>query len=407
MRKSWIALALACSFTTSALALEVTLKEVEGLRLQLYGYVKADLTYDSQATEPKNDVTFSFFVLPETDGEKDSQIHLGIRETRLGLNLFGPDAGAWKSTGKIEMDFYGGGNANSYNPRIRLAYVDAAHSSGFSARFGQDWDTFCELAPRIVNFAYLADVGALGLRRPQARLTQELKLAEGTKLVLKVAAAQTVGQDLDGGGFDDGSDADYPTAQFNVALHQTLWISNKAARLAFSGHYGQETLDAVARTAATNAAGVITETTKVVGKDATDYDTWSAQGSLYLPLTKCLAVQANVWQGVNLDTYYGGIGQGVNSALGEEIEAVGGWAQLLYDPTAKVSIGIGYSVDDPEDDDLSAGMRSKNEMYLVNVAYKFTAALTGMAEYSQMTTDYLEGEDVSNDRIQLAMKYAF
>ena len=34
-------------------------------------------------------------------------------------------------------------------------------------------------------------------------------------------------------------------------------------------------------------------------------------------------------------------------------------------------------------------MRSKNEMILVNVAYKFTAALTAMAEYTHMTTDYL------------------
>lgn len=407
MRKSWIALALALGCAASASAMEVTLKDAGSLRLQIYGYVKADLTYDAQATEPKNDVTFSFFVLPEVAGNKDSQLRLGARESRLGLNLFGPDVGNWKTTGKIEMDFYGGGgSANSYTPRMRLAYVDAAHSSGLSVRAGQDWDTFCEIAPRIVNFAFLADVGALGLRRPQARVTQEIKVAENTKLVLKVAAAQTVGQDLDGGGFDDGSDADYPTAQWNVALHQKLW-TEKSARIAFSGHYGQETLDGVTKSVATNAAGVITETTRVTANDATDYDTWSAQGSIFLPLTQCLAVQANVWNGVNLDTYYGGIGQGVNAALGTEIESVGGYAQLLYDPTDKLSFGLGYSVDDPEDEDLSAGMRSKNEMYLFNVAYKFTAALTGMAEYSQMITDYLDGEDVANDRVQLAMKYAF
>lgn len=407
MSKScWIALALVFCFAASALAVDVTLADA-GLRLQIYGYVKADLTYDTQETEPKNDVTFTFFVLPETAGDKDSQLRLGARESRLGLNLFGPDVGEWKTTGKFEMDFYGGGgSANSYTPRMRLAYVDAARSCGLSIRAGQDWDTFVEIAPRIVNFAYLADVGALGLRRPQLRATKEIKVAENTKLVLKVAAAQTVGQDLDGGGFDDGSDADAPTAQFNVALHQKLWCE-KSARIAFSGHYGEETLDGVTRTVATNAAGVVTETTKKSANDATDYDTWSAQGSVFLPLTKCLAVQANAWNGVNLDTYYGGIGQGVNATLGTEIESVGGYAQLLYDPTAKVSIGLGYSVDDPEDDDLSAGMRSKNEMYLCNVAYKFTAALTGMAEYSQMITDYLDGEDVSNDRVQLAMKYAF
>lgn len=398
-----IALVLVLCFAIPALAVEVVLKDAGNLRLQIYGYARLDMSYETQATAPKSD--FAFYVLPETDG-KDAQFHAGARESRLGLNVFGPDVGAWKTVGKFEMDFYGTGNPNSYSPRIRLAYVDVAHSSGLAFRFGQDWETFIEVVPRIVNFSYLADAGALGLRRPQARATQEIKISDDTKVVLKIAAAQTVGEDLDGGGFDDGADAEFPTAQFNVALHQKLW-AEKPARLAFSGHYGQETVDGVTKTAATNANGVVTETAGVTDSDAKDYDTWSLQGSLYLPLTKALAVQGNVWQGANLDTYYGGIGQGVNVALGEEIEAVGGFAQLLFDPTDKWSFGLGYSVDDPDDDDLAAGKASKNQMYLANAAYKFTAALTGMVEYARMITDYLDKDDATCDRVQVAMKYAF
>ncbi len=93
-----------------------------------------------------------------------------------------------------------------------------------------------------MNFSYLADAGALGLRRPQARVTQEVKFSDDTKVVAMAAVAQTIGQDLDGGGQDDGADAELPTGQFNLALHQKLW-AEKAARLAFSGHYGQETMD--------------------------------------------------------------------------------------------------------------------------------------------------------------------
>jgi len=385
-------LALVLCLAVPALALEVTLKDAGDLRLQIYGYVRADMSYETQATAPKAD--FAFFVLPEAAGEEDAQFHVGARESRLGLNIFGPDVGAWKTMGKIETDFYGSGNPNSYSPRIRLAFVDVAHSSGFALRAGQDWETFIEVIPRIVNFAYLADAGALGLRRPQARLTQELKISDATKIVARVAAAQTVGEDLDGGGTDDGADAEFPTAQFNVALHQKLW-AEKPARLAVSGHFGQETVDAV-------------DSNKVVtANDSADYDTWSIQGSVFLPLTKCLGLQGNIWQGANLDTYYGGVGQGVNTALGTEIEAAGGWAQLLYDPNYKLSIGLGYSVDDPDDEDLSPGMRSKNEMYLVNVAYKLTPAVTAMAEYARMTTDYLEKPDASSDRVQVAMKYSF
>ena len=390
MRKSWIALALVFCCAAPAFAMEVTVPDA-GLRLQIYGYVRADLSHDTQATAPKGD--FAFFVLPELNGEKDAQTHFGARETRLGLNLFGPDAGAWKTTGKLEMDFYGGDKANSYNPRMRLAYLDVAHSSGLSLRFGQDWDTFCELVPRIVNFAYLADIGALGIRRPQARLTQELKLAENTKLVAKVAAAQTVGEDLDGGTFEDGADSDWPTVQWSVALFQKLW-TEKSAKVAFGGHYGRETVDE----AVSNV---------VVSADAQDYDSWSAQGSIFLPLTQQLAVQGNLWKGANLDTYFGGIGQGVNVALGREIEAQGGWAQLLWDPTDKLCFGLGYSVDDPKDEDLAEGRPCKNEQIFGNVAYKLTPAVTAMAEYAHMTTDYLGKDEAVNDRVQLAMKYAF
>ena len=392
MKTRWLVLILVFCCALPALAVEVTLKDAGDIRLQIYGYLKADYSYDSQATAPKGD--FAFFVLPELDGKKDGQTHLGARESRLGVNIFGPDVGAWKTTGKFEMDFYGGEKPNSYNPRMRLAYVDVAHDSGFSLRFGQDWDTLCEIQPRIVNFAFLADIGALGLRRPQARATQELKFSENTKLVLKAAVAQTVGEDLDGGGTEDGTDADYPTAQWNVTLHQKVW-AGKTARLSFAGHYGTETVDAV-------------DSNKVViANDVQDFDTWSVQGSLYWPLCKTLAAQANIWKGANLDTYFGGIGQGVNMALGREIKAVGGYAQLLYDPTDKLCFGVGYSVDDPDNEDLNAGMRAKNSQVFANVFYKFTPAVTGMAEYAHMVTDYLGRDDATNDRVQVAVRYTF
>lgn len=64
-------------------------------------------------------------------------------------------------------------------------------------------------------------------------------------------------------------------------------------------------------------------------------------------------------------------------------------------------------MDDPDDDTLSPGMRSRNECIWGNAAYHFTPALTGMLEYSHMTTDYHEKSDATNDRVQVAMKYAF
>lgn len=390
MKKSLIALVLVLCCVGSAVAVDVTLKDV-GMSLQIYGYVRGDVAYDSQRTAIGD---LAFFVLPHVNGEDDGQTSFTVRQTRFGLKLAGPDTENWKTTGRIELDFYGRGDSQgSPHPRMRLAWIDLANNSGLSFRVGQDWDTFVAVIPRIVNFSYLADAGALGLRRPQVRVTQKVQVSDDTALDMKVAVAQTIGQDLDGGGQDDGADAELPTLQVNLGLNQKLW-AEKSARIALSGHFGKETMD--------NSVS-----NKIVDIDSKDYDTWSAQFSLYIPIVKTVAFQGTVWTGENLDTYFGGIGQGVNMVKDTAIAAQGGWAQLLYDPTDKLAFAIGYSMDDPEDDDLNAGQRAKNQNALINGSYKINKAVCVFAEYSHMTTDYLEGEDATNDRIQLAMQYNF
>ena len=380
----WLVAGLLLGGVVSAGAVEVSLKDVDA-RLQVYGYIRADVAHDQHSTFPGE---LAWYVLPKSQGYRSGKTHFTARETRIGLNVFAPSFGEWTTMGKLELDFYGGGSDMGYTPRIRLAYVDLAHSSGFSVRAGQDWETFIEVPPRIVNFATLANAGALGLRRPQVRVTQEKAYSENGKWVVKAALARTIGQDLDEDGFDDGANAEWPTFQFNVGVHQRLWCS-RMARVAISGHAGRESLETEEKSRGDN------------------YDTWSVQGSVFLPLTATLAVQGNVWAGENLDVYYGGIGQGVNLTERTGVEARGGWAQLLWDPCESWSFTLGYSMDDPDDDNLSPGMRSKNELGLVNAFYKLTPAVTLMGELSRMKTGYLDGDSASNNRAQVAVKYTF
>lgn len=189
--------------------------EVPLLTLKIYGYIKLDAAYDTQKTSAGDAL---FYVLPKVNGESDNEFNMTARETRLGLELAGPDIENLKTTGKIETDFYGGNTANSPNLRLRLAYLDVAMPSGTAVRAGQDWDTFMTVIPKTVNIAIMADVGALGLRRPQFRVTQDIPIYAKTKLVAKVAAARTIGEDIDGGMQDDGADSGYPSVQYNVCL---------------------------------------------------------------------------------------------------------------------------------------------------------------------------------------------
>lgn len=361
------------------------------LTLKIYGYIKLDAAYDTQKTSAGDAV---FYVLPKENGESDNEFNMTARETRFGLELAGPDIETLKTTGKIEADFYGNsGSQNSPNLRLRLAYLDLAMPSGTAVRAGQDWETFMTVIPRTVNFAIMADVGALGLRRPQFRVTQDIPLYDKTKLVAKVAAARTIGEDIDGGMQDDGADSGYPSVQYNVCLETPL-LTDKATKLSVSGHWGNETLD----TTVSNA---------VVDGDVKDYNTWSVIGSLFVPVHQRIALQGTVWQGKNLDTYYGGIGQGINKTLQKGIGAGGGYIQLITDLTDDLNWNLAYGIDDPDDQDLNNGNRSKNQAVITSVYYKITSAVTAAFEYYYMTTSYKDQSAASDNRFQGAMMYKF
>lgn len=361
--------------------------------MTLYGYVKLDASYDTQRTAAGN---IMFFVLPESSGGRDREFNLTANESRIGLRLNLPAMNGFETTGQVEADFYGaGGTQNSPNLRLRLAFMDVKHGD-WALRAGQDWETFIVFLPRIVNFSYLANAGALGLRRPQARLTHTAKLGETTTLTTRLAAARTIGQDIDGLGQDDGAAAGYPSGQAALILSTGSW-TERPVLVAVSGHAGSEKV----------AEYEVGDAENPVAVPAADYDSWSVIGSLSLPLSRQLLLQGTIWAGENLDNYFGGIGQGVNKAGRTAIAAQGGWAQLVMNPMDTVNINLGYGLDSPDKDDLNSGDRSRNEMRFGSVFYNLTQAITLAAEYSWMTTSYLDGKDAENHRVQGAAIVSF
>jgi hypothetical protein len=359
--------------------------------LKPYGYVKLDASYDTARVQVGD---YAFYVLPQQSGERDNEFNMTARETRIGLDLMGPDTEDLKTTGKIEVDFYGpSGTANSANLRMRVGYLDLAHTCGFSARAGQDWETFITVIPRMLNFAVLADAGQLGLRRPQLRLSQEVPISGATKVTAKVAVARPIGQDLDGGGQDDGADSGAPHFQYN-ALFETPLLTTKASKFSFSGVIGRDTLDT-------------TVSNKVVTTDENNYNVWAIIGSALLPVHSKVALQGTLWTGETLNTYYGGIGQGINIAKQTTIGAKGFWVQIVTDPLECLNWNLGYGLDDPNDDDLSKANRARNTMLFTSLFYKLTTAVMVAVEYSNITTAYVAGDDATDNRFQGSMIYKF
>lgn len=360
--------------------------------VSLYGYVKVDAAYDTQRTAAGN---LMFFVLPYGEEGRQDEFNLTARETRLGLDIQGPDLPDGSLTGKVELDFYGGGTENSPNPRLRLAYADVERGR-FAIRAGQDWDTFITVIPRILNFSFLADAGALGLRRPQVRVTYKAPLTTDTVLTTKLGVARTIGQDIDGGGQDDGAAAGHPTLQANLAV-ETPGLAGRPMVVSLSGHAGTERVGAF----------IDDSQPEPVAMDEKTYATWSVIGSVRFPLCARSHLQGALWRGENLDAYFGGIGQGINPLKRTGIAAQGGWAQFVLHATDQLHLHVGYGLDDPDSNDLNPGNRSRNELWFGSAFYSLGYGLTLAAEYSYMTTSYKAHAAARNNRTHLALLYHF
>jgi len=379
------------SQTTVPLPKSVTEAVESFVKIRIYGYIKLDAAYDSQRVQTGDII---YYVFPKNNGVSDNEFNMTAKETRLGLELKAPEIDSIKISGKVEVDFYGpSGTANSPNLRMRLGYLDVSDDAIGALRAGQDWDTFITVLPRMANISLLADAGALGIRRPQLRLSRDLKIKEDTKLVAKVAVARTIGADLDNGGQEDGVDAGFPSAQYNLCL-ETKLLTEKATKVSVSGHWGMETLDVVS----TNGG--------VVESDKSWYKSYSVIGSLVFPVMNWFSLQGTIWQGQDLTSYYGGIGQGINTKLDTAIAAQGGWAQLVFDITKRLNWNMGYGFDAPSNGDLNANNRSRNATLFTSLFYTIKP-LTFAVEYFNMTTSYKDASAATDNRVQGSLILTF
>jgi methyl-accepting chemotaxis protein len=345
-------------------------------QLRLYGYAKLDAIYDTHKTSTGD---LMFFALPRVNGKRDSEFTMTVRETRLGVCVENRDAdGGTQTAGRVEFDFSGGGAPNSLNPRLRLAYADVKLGD-WVVRAGQDWDAFITVIPRSLNFAVLGDQGHLGNRRPQLRATRKVSGASGS-VEMRFAAARTIGQDIDGYGQDDGVDSALPTLQWNF-----IWERSPRFKASVSGHLGRESVE------------------HAVTGAHTDYASWSVIGSLVAKVGDRHTLHTTVWQGENLDCYFGGIGQGINMVRSREISARGGWLQWVAGPTNGWTWHIVAGLDDPADEDLQPEHRSYNRVFAAGCWYEFLPAKKIAMELSHLKTGYRSSTSSDNIRMQSGM----
>ncbi|MHC4068259.1 MAG: DcaP family trimeric outer membrane transporter [Planctomycetota bacterium] len=355
------------------------------LDIELYGYIKADASYDTSRVSAGN---YMVWVDSEATNDNDNEFNMTANQTRLGLKIKGPMDGGVETSGLVEIDFYGGGDENKARMRMRHAYLKIDWpEERFNIIAGQTWDVVSPLYPSTLNFTILWDAGNIGYRHPQIRLTKGFVLDNEVKLKLEGAISRTIGDDelLTSAGAKSGEDSGFPTLQGRTSVKFPL-LGYKPTEVGFSGHYGEEEYG------------------------SRDLDTWSLNVDLTQPVNKWLTVKGELFKGENLDNYFGGIGQGVRNpttTADNEIASKGGWVAATLGPWEKWRFNIGAGIDDVDADDVNVGDRTLNRTVFGNVIYSVSKNTEIGLELSHWRTDYKGPGDAEDFRAQTSFIYKF
>jgi hypothetical protein len=394
--------ALLLAAAAAAPAAEVTAPDAT-VKLDVYGTILAN-SYLNSTGMFGSDVPL-WAVSPSDPRAADDEFGITARQSRLGLRLRTPDLGSAKVSGVLEMDFFGsfpnGGQRASFaQARLRHANVRLEWKQG-SFLAGQDWVVLAPLNPTTLShFAVVgfAASGNLWLRYPQLRGEVWQSVGSG-RLGLTAALVRPVaGSDPDApGAFVDAAGAGERSGTPFVQgrLFYTRPVQARTLGLGLSGHYGQES----------HRLGT--------GASVSDHDadSWGVAGDLQLPIGKVLLLQGEAWTGENLDSFQGGINQGV-LVHGSEVaplSASGGWAQLsLTPPSVKtVSLHLGAGIDDLDEEDLAPGMRARNRSFMGSVIWKPTAQWQAAFEYGHVSTNYAGLGENSGSVVNVAFGLTF
>jgi len=360
---------------------------LSSLDLELYGFIKLDASYDTSSTNTGNFVTW---VDSEVGNRDDNEFSMTAKQTRLGMNIAGPDDGNLKTSGKVEIDFYGSSGAeNKGNIQMRHAYMKLDWpEKDFDIIAGQTSDVISPLAPSTLNYTVLWDAGNIGYRRPQLRLTKGIDLDGERHLETAVAISRTIGDDRFMSAVvnnpQSGEDSGIPTMQGRVGL-TFPWLDYKPTTVGVSGHWGKEDYDTVNK----------------------DVESWSLNFDLEQPIDDKLSIKAEGFVGENLDTYFGGIGQGLNTANGEPIGSRGGWIAASLGPWDKIRYNVGIGIDDVDNGDVAANQRTLNRSVFGNVIYSLNKNTDIGLEISQWHTERKNQSDADALRAQMSFIYKF
>ncbi|HYM12373.1 MAG TPA: hypothetical protein VEU62_16675 [Bryobacterales bacterium] len=318
-----------------------------------------------------------------------------LRQSVIGLQFNGPEAIlGGKFRGEFMMDLYGGSNeVLGSQVRLRTAFIEGQwETRGFLV--GQEKPIFAPREPNSlaqVGVSPLTGAGNLWRWRPQVRFEQRLGLGSSDDVQARIGVSET---------YEDGARVD---PQFFATLEQSRPALEGRFQLAH--HFDDARRLEI-------APGFHLSTTHVAGASVP-----SRAFSLdwfFNPIRR-VELSGSAFIGRNLANLGGGgAGQGFTilpAGAGQyhviPVRTRGGWAQVTFIATPRLSFNLYGGQDDPNNRDLPANGIAKNLAYAANAFYRLAPNVVVGVEASKVRTQFMGGQHPMNNHYDLAVAYLF
>lgn len=357
-----------------------------------------------------NDLDFPDYSEPVLRGSPNAAVGATLRQSQIGLELFGPNVVGARTSADIQLDFAGGfpGTGNGVNFGIASLQtaslrMDWEHTSVVA---GQDTLFISPLSP--TSFASLATptfgfAGNLWAWTPQLRVEHRFTVSDQQTVTMQA-------------GVFDNLDWEFPPSEF--------YRAPQAGELSGQPAYGFRT--AWSRPIQTHplsfgVAGYYGRQNWTWGRYV---DAWAGMADWQIPILPRLALSGEFYRGrgigglggaVGTSVLYGGDPTSPHTAI-RGLDDMGGWSQLKFMLTPKLEFNAVASQDNAFAGDVRGFAIDKNNFgpilgrnrgALANVVFRPRSNLILSAEFRRLQTFPVYSDSSHTNQVNLSMGILF
>lgn len=355
-----------------------------------------------------DNLDFPDYSLPQSRFAPNATVGATLRQSQIGLEIFGPTIVGAKTSANVQFDFAGGfpvtGNGVNFG-LVRLQTgslrLDWEHTSVVA---GQDSLFVSPLSP--TSFASLATptfafAGNLWGWTPQIRVEHRFSLSDQQTVTMQAGVLDNLDWEFNSGLYERTPHAGEMSGQPAYGF-RTAWsrgVPQHALGFGAAGYYGRQ-----------NWAW---------GRYV---DAWAGMADWQIPILQCLQLSGEFYRGSGIGGLGGAIGTSVvfGGALPfsplRGVDTAGGWAQLKFQLTPKIELNGVVATDDAFTGNIRGFATDQNNFGLIigrnrgalgNVVFRPRSDLVLSAELKRLRTFPVYSSSTSTNQVNLAIGILF